>query len=425
MRTYLVAAVVMLASFQLTFAQNRPNKKASLILVSFDNSPNAVSDAFQDLVQNAQVNYSHCFSGYQKSVLLKKRWNGSNRPTHHVTSNLKNEFFSQLKGLARDGYMIDIYIFTHGSSNTIHTDFGTITATDIRSQLYNTPHTNPGCFPIRMVYMMNCYGSSLGNDFRHVGAKVVAGPRDINFYPNQFNKFATEWKKGNVSVQNALNASNTASSRTVFQTLIVAHSNTKFNFRKCIPGSSVLGTRPCAKDYFQKNWMGMGANSDWQNGQSGKENMNYSSQHLVSGEGHINKNSRPTWCGSSSGTASGPSNPSPATPTVSYNTLLNTTGNVLSARRGKKTSQKSGKDKCKITVRRTGGRAKTQVSVYTLDDNNREVYKAAYEFPNTRGSVSPYSKTITGVRNKKVVVYLRNSSAANTFQYSLTVKETR
>ena len=389
-------------------------KTASLLLVSFDNNDNALADSFTDLVQNAGNKYSKCFEGYDKSVLLKKRWNGSKRPTVHITTNLKNAFFEQIKRLSADGYLIDIFIFTHGySSGTISTDFGNISKNDILDRL------GSGCHRIRLVYQMNCYGSKLNSTFVSVGAEVAVGARYVNFYPNQFNKFMDEWNRG-ASVRNALTASNTTSSRTAAQTYIVAHSNTKFNFRKCIPGSSVLGTRPCAASYFDANWGLKGAK--FNTSKSGKDNMNISSFMLHSGNRNITKNIKThTRCqvndndDDDDGTIT-------IDPPAAPRTILNTNGTVLSARRAKKTSSYSNKSRAQIIVTKLDGKARTTVSVYQRTASGSEKFLKSTEYSNGKGGGTK-TINVSGVKGKKIVVYLRNHSVTNTFKYRLRVKE--
>lgn len=401
--------------FVFTFAHTahaQTIRTASVVLVSFDNASSPIADGFTDLVQNAGNDYAKCFQGYDRSILLKKRWNGINQPSVHITSNLKNEFFNQIKLLEQQGYVIDIFIFAHGySSGTISTDFGNISRSDITTQLGGK------CYPIRLVYQMNCYGSKIASAFSGVGAKTVVGSNLVNFYPNQFNKFIDNWNS-NQTVSAALTNANTNSSRTAGQSYIVAHSNTKFNFRKCMPGSSVLGNRPCAEDYFDKNWGLDGA--DYNANMSGKDNMNNSSRMIVLGTGSLRKSQKSHNCNGSSSSSSGNTTP---TNTFNPSTILNVTGNVLSARRAKKeTLQTSRTDRATVRVQKTDGKARTTVTVYVLESNGSETYKDSYEFVNGN-QTGTKTMTITGVRNKKLVVYLRNHSTTNQFKYKLTVRE--
>ena len=92
-----------------------PLKSASLAVFHFRDS------AFRTLVQNAQVNLQHCIDGYDRSVLFKEDMVsvGQTRPTLLLNPN-KAAFLEQIVGLARDGYYIDIRIFTHGNDDKIY-----------------------------------------------------------------------------------------------------------------------------------------------------------------------------------------------------------------------------------------------------------------------------------------------------------------
>lgn len=246
-----------------------PRKSASLTVFHFGDS------AFRTLVQNAQVNLQHCIDGYDKSVLLKEDMVsvGQTRPTLLLKPN-KGAFLEQIVGLARDGYHIDIRLFTHGNDDKIYIAPNEILSNEeLRSELSAT-RTGFDHIPIRSVYGVNCYGRTFNQSWLAVGAKVSCGTRWVNFYPNQFNKFASEWEKGDVGFSEALRLSNTDSSRTVMQTLIAADAMSKSNFDKCPFGRTVLGDHDCARSYFDKNWL---ASDEWQAGESGAENMNYSS----------------------------------------------------------------------------------------------------------------------------------------------------
>src|SRR5262245_61786539 len=94
-----------------------PRKSASLAVFHFGDSP------FRTLVQNAQVNLQHCIDGYDRSVLLKEDLNavGQTKPTVLLKPNMQ-VFLGQIVSLAREGYYIDIFIFTHGNDDKIYFD---------------------------------------------------------------------------------------------------------------------------------------------------------------------------------------------------------------------------------------------------------------------------------------------------------------
>ena len=244
-------------------------KSASLTVFYFNDN------LFYKLVQNAQVNLQHCIDDYNKSVLLKEDFNsvGQTKPTVHLKPNME-VFLNQIVTLANEGYYMDIYIFAHGNDDKIYFPNNKVLTNSLLNSELAFSKTGYHALPIRMVYQMNCYGRTFNQTWLTLGAKVSCGTRWVNFYPNQFNKFAAEWKEGNVSFDKALQESNTESSRSVMQALIAGDALGRFNFNKCPFGKTVLGDHSCAKSYFDANWL---ASDEWQNGQSGAENMNYSS----------------------------------------------------------------------------------------------------------------------------------------------------
>lgn len=246
-----------------------PKKSAALTIFYFNDN------AFFTLVQNAQVNLQHCIDGYDKSVLLKEDFNpvGQNQPTETRKPN-RRVFLNHLIELADEGYFIDIFIFTHRDDDKIFLANDLTLTNDLLKEELASSETGHAELPIRMVYQMNCYGHTFNQTWLDLGAKVVCGARWINFYPNMFNKFAAEWEKGDVSFAEALRLSNTESSRTVMQSLIMADAFSHSDFDKCPIGTTVLGDHACARSYFQTHWL---HSDEWEVGQSGAENMNYSS----------------------------------------------------------------------------------------------------------------------------------------------------
>lgn len=211
----------------------------------------------------------------------------------------KDNLVKYVKQLADEGYMIDLWIFSHGweggfrASTGKHGSKGSFTKNDIETLLGSsaTGFTN---LPIRMVYQVNCYGKSLNESWQSIGAKMVTGARYVNFYPNQFGNFANKWNKGNVSFEDAVDKSDTAASRTVVQTYIsMVHApSVKSEWGGCPLLKTVLGDHKCAKKYFTNQWL---EKDEWQDGKSGKENMNYSSRIIIKGEKNLTKDDVPKW----------------------------------------------------------------------------------------------------------------------------------
>jgi hypothetical protein len=265
-----------------------PKKSASLTYFYFDDN------AFFNLVQNAQVNLQHCIDGYAKSVLLKESFSApfETQPTK-VLKPTKENFLSQLIDLVNDGYWVDICMFAHGSPNKIYmANDLTLSPTELEDAVAEDK-SGFRHLPIRFVYQMNCYGHTFNQSWLNIGAKSVCGARYVNFYPNEYNGFANEWDKGNVLFEKAVYDSDTDSARTVMQTLVAADAMSQLSpkdWDKCPFGSTVLGDKPCAKSYFLANWLG---NGEWQAGQSGKENMNYTSFMFTPGINITKRDSAP------------------------------------------------------------------------------------------------------------------------------------
>lgn len=70
-------------------------------------------------------------------------------------------------------------------------------------------------------------------------------------------------------------------------------------------------------------------------------------------------------------------------------------------------------DKVTVSVKKTGGRAETQVNIYV---NN--VFKKKIEFDNGNTTSGYKNRVLTGVKNKMIKVEIVNQSVANTFKYT-------
>jgi hypothetical protein len=213
----------------------------------------------------------------------------------------RSNLFKYLIQLGQEGYYVDLYIFSHGWKNKFKASNGTngsedyVTADDIANGL-SPAKTGLTQVPIRTVWGTNCYGQTLGETWRSVGAKTTAGARYVNFYPNSFGPFIGDWNKGNISFHNAVGDSQTDAVRTVVQTYLstvdAPEQKILGKWDGCPFGKFVLGDDPCARDYFVSRWL---ADDEWQRGQSGKDNMNYSSYMFRGGDKEMTKTTVPHW----------------------------------------------------------------------------------------------------------------------------------
>ena len=202
--------------------------------------------------------------------------------------------------LGKAGYAVDMFIMSHGAPGGFVTSkgqHGTVdmfTASEIRQRL-GSAQTGLSQLPIRMIWSTLCYGASLNEAWTSVGAKVVGGSRDVNFYPTQFRGFTEEWNKGDVAYGTALARSDTPASRTATQIYIstIEAPQTRERWGKCPVGRTVLGKNNCSDDYFLKRW---GIDPTIVKGAAnGREIMNLASKKFVAGNQSLTKNSMPDW----------------------------------------------------------------------------------------------------------------------------------
>lgn len=257
--------------------------------------------------------------GYSKVVLLKAEESPSWLDFSEKDEKLadikdeptKENLFKYLIELAEDGYYIDLYIFAHGNPGEFSAmpkgarkDKIWITEQGIRDNLAPAA-TGFIKMPIRIVWGTYCYGQTLGNVWRDVGAKATAGARFVQFYPNSFGPFIDDWNKGNISFDQAVGEADTDAVRTAGQLYITGHAlSTRGVWGGCPLGKTVLGSDSCAKDYFLRwrgrdpetgKWGGWLDNEEWQSDKNGKENMNYSSYMFRGGDKYITKDYKPSW----------------------------------------------------------------------------------------------------------------------------------
>lgn len=107
-----------------------------------------------------------------------------------------------------------------------------------------------------------------------------------------------------------------------------------------------------------------------------------------------------------------------------YSNLGSKSGNVIGNTVGKYTSQKKAcKNAASVRITKTGGRARTTILVYVSNTKNGSgTLKDSYEFPNGNRKGSETIR-ITGCNGKFVRVEVKNRSAANTFQYNLSITQ--
>ena len=282
---------------------NKPkvtNGSASLVFFYYGDSP--FITLFQETTELIRA-----MENYDKVVLLKHEkvdntyivslpaLNKADVVEKPTKANLKK----YLKKLAKDGYMIDLWIFSHGAKDKYFivsegTDGSSdeFTYNDILTVQKESEFSQ---LPIRMVYQGICYGRNLIEAWRKIGAKVALGARDVNFYPYEFARFATQWNKGETFKTSSDKADENTPKGPAYlyiRDIDAPKQKNAGQWNGCPFGYNVLGTtdkaKKCGKEYFTEVW-----ETPW-NG-DGKSTMDFTSLKIVAGDPNITKNTIPTW----------------------------------------------------------------------------------------------------------------------------------
>jgi len=262
-------------------------KTASLVFFYFG------EDSYMRRLAQETVPVRKALTGYDKQVLLWHQTDfgpfkvskGAEKLADIEDTPTKDNLFKYLNELGDEGYVVDLYIFSHGnkkgflSSNGTYGDDGWV----YKAQLEQ--HVKP--LKLRMVWQCNCQGSSLNETWRKLGARVTAGSRFNNYYPTRFNGFIRRWLDGE-SFGQAVTESDNPMVRTGPQAFMIADALTKLKEWDGNPfqAARVLGNNPPSRRFFTTCWID---EDEWQEGRSGKQNLNYSSRMLFSGQRNITK----------------------------------------------------------------------------------------------------------------------------------------
>jgi hypothetical protein len=234
----------------------------------------------------------NALKGYDKQVLLWHQTNFGPFEVSQAADKLadvediptKENLVKYLNELGDEGYVVDIYIFSHGHPGGFLVSKGTYADNGSVSAAYLESKVRP--LKLRAVWQCNCWGSTMNETWRKLGAKVTTGSRFINYYPTTFNEFIRRWQGGE-TFGSAVSKSCDAGARTAPQAfmLVDAASRLKDWAGNIWQAARVLGNNEHAKRYFTRCW----DKEFWQEGKSGKQNMNYSSRMLFQGNRKVTK----------------------------------------------------------------------------------------------------------------------------------------
>lgn len=267
-------------------------KTAALVFFYFG------EDSYISRLAQETVPTHNALTGYDKAVLLRHETDihvgdctielseAAEKKADVVDTPTAENFVKYLDGLGREGYVVDLYIFSHGWDGQFRVSKGTYGDNSTLTAKYIEDHVDP--MKLRMVWGCHCYGSTLNDTWRRLGARVTAGSRFVNFYPTRFKGFVKRWLRGE-PFSACVAKSDTKATHTPVQ--LYLHADAIARAKKWdgnpFKAMSILGKSKAAKDYFTNCWID---EDEWQEGKSGKQNMNYSSRMLISGDRKTTKN---------------------------------------------------------------------------------------------------------------------------------------
>jgi hypothetical protein len=270
-------------------------KTASLVFFYFG------EDSYVKRLAQETVQLHLALTDYDRQILLRHETDlgpfelseRAERKADVVDLPTRENLVKYLNELGDDGYVVDVYVFSHGTTRSFRASRGTYGDNRTCTASYLEQNVNP--LKIRVVWQCNCYGSTMADCWHALGAKAVAGSRHVNFYPTRFARFARLWNRGE-RFSTAVSKSDTKAVHGPVQIFILADAlGSRKEWGGCPPGQTVLGKSSCAKAYFTERWF---PSDEWQDGKSGRQNMNYQSHMVVSGSRSarkLTKSDIPKW----------------------------------------------------------------------------------------------------------------------------------
>lgn len=256
-------------------------KRASLIFFYFGES------SYMRRLAQETVQLHLAAEGYDRVVLLRHQTKfGHFEVSERVERDAdvadiptRENLAAQLNDLGDAGYVVDLYIFSHGLTERFTASRGTYG--DNRACTADWLQGNVRPLKLRAVWQCNCYGSTMAPCWHALGAKVVAGSRHVNFYPTRFAGFMRRWGGGDTGFSTAVARSDTKAVHTPVQAyMLIDAAGCRSEWGGCPPFHDVLGKHECAKAYFTTRWF---PEDEWRDGSSGRQNMNRQSHMIVSG----------------------------------------------------------------------------------------------------------------------------------------------
>lgn len=262
-------------------------KTASLVFFYFGES------SYVNRLAQETVPLYKALKGYDRQILLRHETDfgpfelseAAEQEADVVDLPTKKNLAKYLNELGEEGYIVDLFIFSHGLRDRFRVSRGTYGNNDTVTQQYLASNVRP--LKLRMVWQCNCYGSTLNDLWLSLGAKACAGSRYVNFYPTRFKSFINAWNDGEPMAE-ALAGAEKKLARTPVHLYLIGDAMARRKEWKgaFFGGLGILGKTKAARKYFTECWLG----AKWSNRRSGKGNVNYSSGMVLGGSGGVTKN---------------------------------------------------------------------------------------------------------------------------------------
>lgn len=148
-----------------------------------------------------------------ENTLMSLQANGRYDAVHLLTDNAcsRARLLDTLVGEAERGRTTDLVVLGHGTTEklflgvTPHLRGGA--DHNIRSLLTDAQARGVNNLRLRMVYMCNCFGSTLNDDWLAIGARVAIGSRQLDMMPEPMTTFfINNWLAGQKAKDAAKNA---------------------------------------------------------------------------------------------------------------------------------------------------------------------------------------------------------------------------
>ena len=121
-------------------------------------------------------------------------------------------------------HQVDVFLLVHGLNGGLVGYRGQLVAEETFAPLRAAYKADPAALDVRVVYGINCYGSSLVPTWQALGVQTVAGAKGVNWFPEPgLSSFLIPWLRGR-SFKEAVSRSNKNVRRVGGRLLGVEHS---------------------------------------------------------------------------------------------------------------------------------------------------------------------------------------------------------